>query len=147
MIGLPENNPNGDATPGDIAGDALPDRREALFAPPRRVVVPRPVYRHKLLKALSSGLRAHLEVWSVERVLAALLFIFAFGVLGVFTADTFLCPEGHGCPLLGRMPLRGYRLRSWGWGVWPCRLCLSPATPFPYASTAQPALICCPDIL
>ena len=57
---------------------------------------PRPVYRHKLLKALSSGLRAHLEVWSVERVLAALLFIFAFGVLGVFTADTFLCPEGTG---------------------------------------------------
>ena len=96
MIGLPENNPNGDATPGDIAGDALPDRREALFAPPRRAVVPRPVYRHKLLKALSSGLRAHLEVWSVERVLAALLFIFAFGVLGVFTADTFLCPEGTG---------------------------------------------------
>ena len=96
MIGLPENNPNGDTTPGDIAGDALPNRREPLFAPPRRAVVPRPVYRHKRLKALSSGLRAHLGAWSVERFLAALLFISVFGVLGVFTADTFLCPEGTG---------------------------------------------------
>ena len=42
------------------------------------------------------GYGPHLEVWSVERFLAALLFIFAFGVLGVFTADTFLCPEGTG---------------------------------------------------
>ena len=96
MIGLPENNPNGDATPADIVGDALPDRREALFAPPRRAVVPRPVYRHKLLKALFSRLRAHLGAWSVERFLAALLFISAFGVLGVFIADTLLCPEGTG---------------------------------------------------
>ena len=54
MIDLSENNPNGDTTPADIAGDAPPDRREALFAPPRRAVVPLPVYKHRLLKALSS---------------------------------------------------------------------------------------------
>ena len=96
MLDLSENKPNGDTTPTDIAGDAPPDRREAIFAPPRRVVVPLPVYKHRMLKALSSKVRAHLEAWSVERFLAALFFIFAFGVLGVFIADTLLCPEGTG---------------------------------------------------
>ena len=96
MIGLPENNPNGDATPADIVGDALPDRREAIFAPPRRAVVPLPVYKHRMLKALSSKLQSHFSAWSVERFLAALFLIFAFGVLGIFIADTLLCPEGTG---------------------------------------------------
>ena len=96
MLDLSENKPNGDTTPTDIADDAPPNRREALFAPPQRAVVPRPVYRHRLLKALSSRLGAHLRAWSVERFMAALFFIFAFGVLGVFIADTLLCPEGTG---------------------------------------------------
>ena len=33
MIGLPENNPNGDTTPGDIAGDALPATGKKPFLP------------------------------------------------------------------------------------------------------------------
>ena len=93
---MSENNPNGDTTPADITGDALPDRREAIFAPPRRVVVPLPVYKHRLRKAFSSKVRAHFGAWSVERFMAALFFVFAFGVLGVFIADTLLCPEGTG---------------------------------------------------
>ena len=93
MLDLPENNPSGDTTPADITGDAPPDRREALFAPPRRAVVPLPVYKHRMLKALSSKVQSHFSAWSVERFLAALFLIFAFGVLGVFIADTLLCPR------------------------------------------------------
>ena len=96
MLDLPENNPNGDTTPADITGEAPPDRREALFAPPRRAVVPLPVYKHRMLKALSSKVQSHFSAWSVERFLAALFLIFAFGVLGIFIADTLLCPEGTG---------------------------------------------------
>ena len=92
MTALPENNPNEDS----VAADAPPSRNEILFAPPRRTVVPRPVYRHKLLKALSSRLWTPIEALSVERFLAALLSIFVFGVLGVLIADTLLCPDGTG---------------------------------------------------
>ena len=71
-------------------------RRETLFAPPRRTVVPRPVYRHRFLVALSSRLSARAKTFSVERVQLALLSIFLFGVLGVFIADIFFCPAGTG---------------------------------------------------
>ena len=92
MTALPENNPNEDS----VAADALPSRNEILFAPPRRAVVPLPVYKRKLLKALSSRFWAPFATWSVERFLAGVFFIFVFGVLGVFIADTLLCPEGTG---------------------------------------------------
>ena len=71
-------------------------RRETLFAPPRRTVVPRPVYRHRLLVALSSRLSARAKTFSVERVQLGLLSIFLFGVLGVFIADIFFCPADTG---------------------------------------------------
>ena len=143
MIDLPENNPNGDSTPADITAEAPQKSERSPFCS-----VPaccRPSSRIQAQTAqgalfqgagpsgslerrtLSGGIVFHLWLWcarSLHRRYPSL-------------------PRGHGCPILGRMPLRGYRLRSWGRYSWPSRLYLfsSDSLPFHIDSPTGPDLL------
>ena len=93
---MSDNNPQNESPDDAETVQGAATRRETLFAPPKRTVVPRPVYRHRFLVALSSRLSARAKTFSVERVQLALLTILVFGILGVFIADIFFCPADTG---------------------------------------------------
>ena len=91
---MPDEAP-GIANPaGSNPGDILPYPDEVLFAPPQRSVAPRPVYRHRLLKALYARGARFTRLWSVGRLTVGLFCILAFGLIGVAVADVLFCPEG-----------------------------------------------------
>ena len=92
---MPDDNSKNDAPPNET-GVGISGEASLIFAPTRRTVTPRPVYRRKLLKALGSRLSAHLRAWSVERFQLGLLAVFVSGALGVLIADTILCTDGAG---------------------------------------------------
>lgn len=75
---------------------ALPYPDEVIFAPPRRAVVPRRVYRRRRIKALYALIAGLMRYWSVGRLVVGLFCVFAFGLIGVAIADAIFCPEGTG---------------------------------------------------
>ena len=78
------------------ASGPLPYPDEVLMTSSKRMVVPRPVFRRRRMKALYARCVSFTRLWSVGRLTVGLFCIFAFGLIGLSIADGIFCTAETG---------------------------------------------------